>query len=74
VVQKVSKTFIRRYLNLFREIVLDVWKERQKETPKLVSALEARVTELKGKRQLIEAFVYEHSIYKTVYQEQLELI
>lgn len=63
------------YLNLFREIVLDVWKDRQKETIKLVSALESRVTELKARRQkLIEAFVYQHSIDKTVYQEQLELI
>jgi len=63
------------YLKLFREIVLDVWKERQKETMRLVSALDSRVTELKAKRQkLIEAFVYQHSIDKTVYQEQLELI
>ena len=63
------------YLNLFREIVLDVWKDRQKETIKLVSALESRVTELKAKRQkLIEAFVYQHSIEKSIYQEQLELI
>jgi hypothetical protein len=46
------------YLNLFREIVLDVWQERQKETIKLVAALESRVAELKAKRQkLIEAFV-----------------
>jgi len=63
------------YLNLFREIVLDVWKERRKETPKLVSTLENRVSELKAKRQkLIEAFVYQHSIDKSVYQEQLELL
>jgi len=42
---------------------------------RLVSALDSRVTELKAKRQkLIEAFVYQHSIDKTVYQEQLELI
>jgi len=63
------------YLNLFREIVLDVWKDRQKETIKLVSTLESRVGELKAKRQkLIEAFVYQHSIEKNIYQEQLELI
>ena len=63
------------YLNLFREIVLDVWKDRQKETIKLVSTLESRVGELKAKRQkLIEAFVYQHSIEKSIYQEQLELI
>ena len=63
------------YLNLFTEIVLDVWKDRKKETIKLVSALESRVTELKAKRQkLIEAFVYQHSIEKSIYQEQLELI
>jgi len=63
------------YLNLFREIVLDVWKDRQKETIKLVSTLESRVGELKAKRQqLIEAFVYRQSIEKSVYQEQLELI
>ncbi len=63
------------YLILFGEIVLDVWKERQKETIKLVSMLESRVAELKARRQkLIEAFVYQHSIEKSVYQEQLELL
>jgi site-specific DNA recombinase len=63
------------YLDLFREIVLDVWKERRKETIKLVTTLESRITELKAKRQkLIEAFVYKHSIEKSVYQEQFELL
>ena len=37
--------------------------------------MEARVTDLKAKRQkLIEAFVYQHSIEKSVYQEQLDLL
>ncbi len=39
------------YLNLFKEIVLDVWKERRSETTKLVSTLEARATDLKAKHQ-----------------------
>ncbi len=39
------------YLNLFREIVLDVWKQRRSDTTRLVSTLESRVTDLKAKRQ-----------------------
>jgi site-specific DNA recombinase len=38
------------YLNLFREIVIDVWRRRQSEIIKLEATLQARVEGLKGKR------------------------
>jgi hypothetical protein len=63
------------YLNLFKEIVLDVWREREKETIKLVATLDSRLSDLKAKRhKLIDAFVYQHSIDRTVYQEHLDLL
>ena len=43
-------------MNLFREIVLDVWKDRREETIKLVYALGSRVTELKQRVRRIEDF------------------
>jgi site-specific DNA recombinase len=61
------------YINLFREIVLDVWKQRRSDTSRLVSTLESRVTDLKAKRQrVIDAFLHERSIDRSTYQEQLE--
>jgi DNA invertase Pin-like site-specific DNA recombinase len=63
------------YLNLFREIVLDVWKQRQGEAIKLVAKLESRVNALKAKRQrVIDAFLHERLIDKSTYQEQLDLV
>ena len=63
------------YINLFREIVLDVWKQRQGEAIRLVATLEARVANLKAKRQrVIDAFLYEKVIDRTTYQEQLDLV
>ncbi|MFN2500289.1 MAG: hypothetical protein ABR557_14510, partial [Pyrinomonadaceae bacterium] len=63
------------YLNLFKEIVLDVWKQRQSEDIKLVAKLESRVSALKAKRQrVIDAFLHERLIDKSTYQEQLDLV
>jgi hypothetical protein len=51
------------YLALFREIVLDVWKQRQADALKLVVTLQSRVDSLKAKRQkVIDAFLHERSI------------
>jgi hypothetical protein len=63
------------YINLFKEIVLDVWKQRKGEAIRLVATLESRVAALKAKRQrVIDAFLYERVIDRTTYQEQLDLL
>jgi len=41
------------YLDLFREIVLDVWRQRQSEAIKLAASLQSRVDDLKVKRQRV---------------------
>src|SRR5262249_4732092 len=61
------------YLKLFKEIVLDVWNQRRRDTTRLVSTLEARIADLKAKRQrVIDAFLHERSIDRATYQEQFE--
>jgi site-specific DNA recombinase len=63
------------YLNLFREIVLDVWKQRQGETIRLAATLADRVKALKAKKQrVIDAFLHERLIDGSTYQEQLDLV
>lgn len=62
-------------MNLFKEIVLDVWKQRQGEAIRLVAKLESRVATIKSKRQrVIDAFLYEKVIDLTTYQEQHDLL
>lgn len=57
------------YLDLFRAIVLDVWRERQHEVSTRRSALEARVRELKSRRErLDETFVFEKRIDQDTYE------
>jgi hypothetical protein len=63
------------YLNLFREIVIDVWRQRQGDAIKLATTLGSRVDTLKAKRQrVIDAFVHEQLIDKSTYQEQVDLL
>ena len=48
------------YLQLFREIVLDVWKQRQADTIRLAATLQSRLDKLKARRQtVIDAFLHE---------------
>ena len=63
------------YLVLFREIVLDVWKQRQAEAIKLAATLQSRLDSLKARRQrVIDAFLHDRSIDKATYQEQVDLL
>jgi site-specific DNA recombinase len=63
------------YLNLFKEIVLDVWRQRQTDAISLVRTLEYRVDSLKMKRQrVIDAFLHERLIDRPTYQEQLDVL
>jgi site-specific DNA recombinase len=61
------------YLELFKAIVLDRWKEIQAEAVLASRKLEHSLQELKARRdKLIEAFIYKQLIDKTVYDHQMD--
>jgi site-specific DNA recombinase len=61
------------YIRLFSEIVLEVWKSKQADVLLQRTALEKRCMEInERKEQLIQAFIYEKAIDKTIFQEQLD--
>jgi hypothetical protein len=63
---------IPEYLDLFREVVLEVWHGRQTEVSSRRAALEAEVKEIKRRQdRLVEAFIYERVVAETVYQDQV---
>ena len=57
------------YMRLFREIVLDAWKDRQVGVTRMRRAVERRVTNL-GERldQVEEAFLYKHTVDQVNYE------
>ena len=59
------------YMRLFREIVLDAWKDRQVGVTRMRRAVERRVTDL-GERldQVEEAFLYKHTVDQATYERQ----
>ena len=60
-----------RYMALFREIVLDVWRERERETMLLRTDIERRVEALRDREDLLEsALLYEHKIDGVTYERQ----
>jgi hypothetical protein len=61
------------YARLFREIVLDVWREKQVAQTQALAVLEKRSAELRTRKEkLFEAFVYKKDIDKATYDEQRE--
>ena len=59
------------YVRLFREIVLDVWRERQQQNLTTTVQLEQKVEELQNrKEQLDEAFIYAKAIDRATYERQ----
>jgi len=58
-------------MRLFREIVLDVWRQRQTDARRLRSGLEAAVSLTReGLDRLDDAFIHEHSIERPTYERQ----
>ena len=59
------------YMRLFREIVVESWKDRQADVTRMRRAVEHRVTVL-GQRldQVEEAFLYKHTVDQATYQRQ----
>ena len=59
------------YMRLFREIVLDCWKDRQVAATRLRTAAERRMATLSQKlERLDEAFIYRQAVDQTTYDEQ----
>lgn len=62
-----------KYVKLFSEIVLDVWKERQAQNITLTASLKHYIEELNHKKEsLEETFIYEKAIDRETYQRQLD--
>ena len=61
------------YLKLFREIVLDVWKQKQEESLVQSVVSKQQFEELQDKKEkLIDAFVYRKEIDRATYDGQLD--
>ncbi len=59
------------YMRLFREVVLDVWQQRQQEGVLASVSLGQKVKKLKERvERLTEAFIYERAIDRTIYENQ----
>jgi site-specific DNA recombinase len=57
------------YMRLYREIVLDVWKNKQGDSAKVQDVVSRKIRQLENKDKLQEAFVYQRSISKPEYDE-----
>jgi site-specific DNA recombinase len=63
------------FMELFRAIVLDVWRSKQTEVQKLRARLEEIVREKRQRLDRVEdAFLHEHSIDRTTYERQRDLL
>ena len=61
------------YLRLFGEIIVDVWKQKQKQATELHDAAARCLAHTnERKNRLVEAFVYERTIDHVTYQQQLD--
>ena len=61
------------YLKLFKEVVLDVWREKQTQNLTLRVSLKQRIENLnERKERLEETFIYEKTIDRETYQRQLD--
>jgi len=59
------------YVRLFKEIVLDVWKDKQGEAYTLSRAIRKQIDELQGKRQqLLDAHVYRKTLDADLYRKE----
>ena len=60
------------YVNLFRAIVLDVWRERQADNLLQIASLKNQLKTLERQmQQLINAFLYRNVIEKAIFDDQL---
>jgi len=58
-------------MRLFKEIVLDVWRQKRANTGETIKALERKLTDLRQRNDtLVDAFVYRRAIDEETYQDQ----
>lgn len=63
------------FMRLFREIVLDAWREAHASSAETATALNNRVSDLRAKLDsLDEAFIYQRSIDRATYERQRDRI
>ena len=63
------------HLKLFNRIVCDLWNEKQAEAVTLTASLEARLEELKRrKQQLVDAFVHRQALDQATFEEQMDAL
>ncbi len=61
------------FLDLFRSIVLDVWKGQKDDVAAQRAAAERKLAELKQRKELlVEAFIYQRAIDQDTYRQQLD--
>jgi hypothetical protein len=61
-----------QYVRLFREIVLDVWKEGQQEIIATRKRLQQQLDALNGKKdRVVDAFLHRHLIDRATYERQV---
>jgi DNA invertase Pin-like site-specific DNA recombinase len=59
------------YLRLFKDIILDVWKDKQSAAESVTVAIEKRIKELEQKRHsLLDAHVYRKTIGADLYRQE----
>jgi len=57
------------YFRLFSEIVIDVWRQKQRDAALLHAAARKHLEQLSERKQrLVEAFIYERAIDQCTYQ------
>ena len=62
------------FISLFREIVLDVWKQKQGDAERLMKACDEKITKLKKRKNLlVDALLY-NRIDQRTYEEQLDKV
>jgi site-specific DNA recombinase len=63
------------YLDLFKAVFIDVLRDRQREFAEIKRALQATINEKEiQKQRVIDAFLFEKSISREIYDQKLELI
>ena len=73
---KYLKTFQpnKEILNLFEEIVLDVWKKKNEESIKEVKRLEKELKEIKNKKEKINELVIKGIFNEKTYKEEIQKV
>jgi DNA invertase Pin-like site-specific DNA recombinase len=62
----------RRYMRLFREIVRDVWRQRQSDAASILRTAKGRLDELRHRKNRLVKFLLDARIDQQTYEEQVQ--